>query len=103
MDNYKIESTQRAFLDITECVSFVKNVSIEAAKQLRNEIMSSINSLSTFPNKYPEIDGLKIRDNKVRKMPIHEGRYVVLYKIEESMITIYDVLDVKKGTSLTKI
>ena len=61
MTNYKISISQRAFSDITECVLFVKNVSKEAANDLYNEIMESIKSLSTFPNKYPEVDGLLIR------------------------------------------
>ena len=103
MVDYTIVITQRAFVDVTECVSFVKNVSSEAAKQLHSEIISAINSLLTFPNKYPEINGLKIRGSKVRKMSIHQGRYVVLYKVEENTITIYDVLDVRKDTFLTKI
>ena len=103
MDNYKIEITQRAFLDITECVSFVKNVSVEAANELYREIINAINSLCSFPNMFHEIEGLKIRENKVRKMPIHQGRYVIIYKVEKNAITIYDVLDTRKDSYILKL
>ena len=103
MADYTIIVTQRAFVDVTECVSFVRNVSVEAAKQLYDEIICSINSLMTLPNKYPEIDGLTIGGSKVRKMPIHQGRYVALYKAESHTITIYDILDVRKDSFLNKI
>ena len=56
MTDYKIDITQQAFLDIYECISFVKNVSKEAANDLYQEIMNSIRSLVEFPKKYPEIN-----------------------------------------------
>ena len=103
MTKYKILISQRAFSDINECVLFVKNVSLSAALDLHKEIISSIESLSTFPNKYPEIDNLRIRGSKVRKMPIHQGRYVILYKVENDFIVIYDIFDVRKDSFLNKL
>ena len=100
MTNYKISISQRAFSDITECVLFVKNVSKVAANDLYNEIMESIKSLSTFPNKYPEVDGLLIRQSKVRKMTIHNGRYFILYKVDDGVVYIYDILDSRKDNCL---
>lgn len=100
MTNYKISISQRAFSDITECVLFVKNVSKVAANDLHNEIMESIKSLSTFPNKYPEVDGLLIRQSKVRKMTIHKGRYFILYKVDDGVVYIYDILDSRKDNCL---
>ena len=100
MTNYKISISQRAYSDITECVLFVKNVSLEAAKELYEEIMTSINSLSSFPNKYPEVEGLTIRQSKVRKMTIHKGRYFILYKVEDGLVYIYDILDCRKDNCL---
>ena len=103
MNEYKILITQRAFSDIRECVLFVKNVSYEAAKDLYNEIITKINSLKDFPNSYSEIDGLTIRGTKIRRMPIHNGRYLVLYKVETDLVTIYDVIDSRKDNSILKI
>ena len=103
MNSYSIIITQRAYTSITECVLFVKNVSIEAAKNLYDEMVTAINSLSSFPNKYPEITGLLIRNTKVRKMPIHDGRYVILYKVENDNVVIYDIIDTRKDNILAKI
>ena len=103
MNNYSIIITQRAYSSIIDCVAFVNNISNEAANQLYDEIISSLNSLSTFPNKYPEIQNLLIRDSKVRKMPIHNGRYVALYKVDVNSVCIYDVIDTRKDNILLKI
>ena len=100
MNNYKIVITQHAFSSISECVMFVNN---EAANSLYEELMTSIKSLSTFPNKYPEIQDLLIMDAKVRKMPIHNGRYVVLYKVENDTVVIYDIIDTRKDSILSKL
>lgn len=103
MNNYKINITQRAYSSISECVMFVKNVSFDAAKTLYEDIISSIKSLSTMPNKYPEINGLLIRGCKVRKMPIHNGKYVILFKVENDNVDVYDIIDVRKDNILLKI
>ena len=103
MADYKIKITQRAYSDIFECVLFVNNVSKEAANELHKEIMNSIKSLSSFPDKYPEIDKLRIRDSRVRKMPIHKGRYIILYKVENDNVIIYDIFDTRKDIYLLKL
>ena len=103
MNKYNLLITQRAFSDITECVLFVNNVSVKAAKSLYIEIMDKINSLKDFPNAYPEIDGLTVGGVKIRRMPVHNGRYLVLYKVETSLITIYDIIDSRKDNSILKL
>ena len=103
MNAYKIAITQRAFSDINECVLFVSNVSKEAAKVLYTEIISSINSLKTFPNAYPNIEGLVIGGINIKRMPIHHGRYLIIYKVEGDLITIYDVIDLRKDSSILKL
>ena len=103
MNAYKIAITQRAFSDINECVLFVSNVSKEAAKALYTEIISSINSLKTFPNAYPNIEGLVIGGVNIKRMPIHHGRYLIIYKVEGDLITIYDVIDSRKDSSILKL
>ena len=103
MDKYKIVITQRAFSDICECVLFVNAVSNGAAKKLYEEIMASIHSLETFPEVYPFIDGLVIGNSKVRRMVIHSGRYIIIYKVEKDIVTIYDILDSRKDNSILKL
>lgn len=103
MNEYKIIITQRAFSDITECVLFVNNVSNEPAKELYSEIISSINSLKTLSNAYPNIEGLVIGVTNIKRMPIHHGRYFILYKVMGDLVTIYDVIDSRKDNSILKI
>ena len=103
MNNYSITITQKAYSSITECVLFVNNVSSDATNHLYEEMMNAIRSLSSFPNKYPEVPGLLIRDIKVRKMLIHDGRYVILYKVENDKVVIYDIIDTRKDNILMKI
>lgn len=103
MDKYKIVITQRAFSDINECVLFVNAVSNESAKELYNEIIESCKSLELFPNVFPEIDGLTIAGSRVRRMPIHSGRYLIVYKVGVGVVTIYDILDSRKDNSILKL
>lgn len=103
MAKSKIVITQRAFSSINECVLFLKCVSNEAAKKLYSEIITSIKSLEEFPNAYPLIDGLTIKEVGVRRMPIHQGRYVIIYKYESNIITIYDIIDSRKDNSILTI
>ena len=103
MTEFRISISQRAYSNIIECVSFVKNVSTKAAEELYLEIIKSIQSLSSFPNKYQEVEGLKITESKIRKMPIHKGRYVALYKVEADEVVIYDIIDTRKDSILSKL
>lgn len=103
MGSYKIVITQRAYSDITECVLFVNNVSNEAAKSLHVEIISSIRSLVTFPKAYPVIEGMVIKDQEIRRMPIHNGRYLVIYGVNADTVTIIDIIDSRKNPSILKI
>jgi len=103
MNKYEVVITQRAFADISECVLFVNAVSKDAAKELYKEIIESIKSLETFPNAYPDIEGLKIGPSSVKRMPIHNGRYIVVYKVSDNTVTIYDILDSRKDNTILKI
>ena len=103
MNKYEVVITQRAFADISECVLFVNAVSNEAAQDLYKEIIESIKSLESFPNAYPDIEGLKIGINSVKRMPIHNGRYIIVFKVSNNTVTIYDILDSRKDNSILKI
>lgn len=103
MNKYRIIITQRAFSSINECVLFVNNASKEAAKSLYDEMITSFNLLRDFPDTYPNIEGLTISDVSVKRMPIHHGRYLVIYKVEGDLVTIYDVVDSRKDNSILKL
>lgn len=103
MNKYKLTITQRAFSDIYECVLFVNNVSNDTSEKLYKEIIGAINSLSEYPNAYPAIDDLIIEGSKIRKMPIHKGRYIILYKVEETSVIVFDIFDTRKDSSILKL
>ena len=103
MTGLKISITQRAFSSICEHILFVRNVSLEAAKELYEETMASLRSLSSFPERCPEIQDLRIAGARIRKMAIHDGRYVALYKVDGDTVVIYDVIDTKKDGILNRL
>ena len=104
MNKYNIVISQRAFTSVFECVSFVKKVSFESSEKLFKEIMSAIDSLSTYPNRNPEINGLTIRQVPIRRMMICDGRYAIIYKIDNNNeVFIYDVLDNRRDNKLFRI
>ena len=103
MEKFDIQITQRAFADLKECVLFVNNVSNEAAIGLHKEIMEAISNLRFFPNAYPDIEGLTIGGLKIKRMPIQNGRYIVLYKICNNVVTVLYIVDSRKDNSILKL
>ena len=103
MAELKVSITQRAFSSISEHVLFLRSVSLEAAKELYEETMTSLRSLSSFPERYPEIQDLRIAGARIRKMSIHNGRYVALYKVDGDTVVVYDVVDSRKDKSILKL
>ena len=99
MNKYEVRFTARAFFDVKEIVSFVKNVSIEAANNLYEEIISAAKELSDFPNSYPEIEAISILGQKARRMVFHDGRYFFIYVVKENLVTIYDIFDSRKDNN----
>ena len=103
MAELKVSITQKAFSSISEHVFYVRNVSLEAAKELYEETMTSLRSLSSFPERYLEIQDLRIAGARIRKMSIHNGRYVALYKVDGDTVVVYDVVDPRKDNSILKL
>ena len=103
MAELKVSITQRAFSSICEHMLFVRNAPLEAAKELYEETMTSLRSLSSFPERCPEIQDLRIAGARIRKMSIHDGRYVALYKVDGDTVVIYDVIDTRKDGILNRL
>ena len=103
MAEFKISITQRAFSSICEHILFARNVSLEAAKELYEETMTSLRSVSSFPERCPEIQDLRIAGARIRNMAIHDGRYVALYKVGGDTVVIYDVIDTRKDGTLNRL
>ena len=67
MTEFIVSITQRAFSSISEHVLFVRNVSLEAAKDLYEETVASLRSLPSFPERCPEIQDLRIAGARIEK------------------------------------
>lgn len=95
MEQFEIVVSSKAQQDFSECVSFVLNVSVDAAKQLVDDIYNSIGSLKTFPERNPVFEMPKSFPYILRKQIIN-GRYIALYSIEEKKVIIYRLLDSRR-------
>ena len=96
MDKFSIIISSKAQLDLAESVSFVANVSKEAAIQLANDIYSSIDSLSAFPERNPIFEMPKSFPFVVRKLIINK-RDIALYAIENNSVIVYRIIDSRKS------
>ena len=95
MDSYKVVISSYAQQDIASCISFVLNVSKEAAINLRNDIFSSLESLSTFPERNPIFNMPSTFLFTIRQMIINK-RYIALYSIEGHVVYICRVIDSRR-------
>jgi len=95
MNTHKVVITSKAFADLQSCVSFVMNVSKEAAQKLQDNLFESFKSLKTFPEKHPIFEMVKSFPLVVRKM-IVDQRYIVLFSVKENEILVFRVLDVRR-------
>ena len=95
MNNYVVTITSKANEDIAECINFVNKVSPEATKTLLDDIYSSLQSLTTFPERFPIFSMPKSFPFEIRKQVI-DGRYIALYSIEDNKIVVYRVLDSRR-------
>ena len=96
MDKFEIVITSKAQSDLSECVQFVLNTSLEAAKKLADDLYSSIESLTTFPERYPVFEMPKSFPYIIRKQIVN-NRYIILYLVEENKVIIYRILDARKN------
>lgn len=95
MEQYHIIISSKAQSDLAACVSFVLNVSKEAAIKLANDIYTAIESLESFPERNPVFPMPKSFPFTIRKEVINR-RYIVLYSVEKNSIVIYRILDSRR-------
>ena len=95
MEQFEVAVSSKAQQDLSECVSFVLNVSFNAAKQLVDDIYDSFESLKTFPERNPIFEMPKSLPYILRKQIIN-GRYIVLYSIEDKKVVVYRLLDSRR-------
>ena len=95
MTEYKIIISPKAQEDILSCIGFVKNVSLDAAHQLFEDIYSFIESLSTFPERNSIFEMPQGTNREIRKGIVNK-RYIVVYEVEKQIV-IHRIIDSRKG------
>ena len=93
---YRVFWDAKAYQDLGEHLTFLKNVSPEAAKNLKRDVFSIAESLSLFPERFPEISAPTGIATTVRKCVIQK-RYILLYGVEGESIFVLRLLDARKG------
>ena len=95
MEKYEIVISSKANEDILSCIGFVKNVSLEAAKELFENLYAFIDSLETFPERNTLFEMPEGTNREIRKGIVNK-RYIVFYEIDRKVI-VHRVLDSRKG------
>ncbi|MCR5150174.1 MAG: hypothetical protein K6B52_02990 [Clostridiales bacterium] len=68
MKKYKVVISREALDMLKEHMAFLANVSKKAATKTKNDILESINDLSSMPQKYPFFNEPYIPQNKNNEM-----------------------------------
>ena len=95
MEKFEILISPKAQEDILNCVGFVKNVSLEAAKDLFDDLYAFIESLETFPERNSLFEMPQGTNREIRKGVVSR-RYLVIYEIDKQIV-VHRVLDSRKG------
>ena len=81
--NFTVAYSQFALADIREYHTYIylRSCEIDVANQWREELMDQIDSLDTFPRRFPEFE-----TKPYRKMTFEN--YLVLYRIENDTVRV---------------
>ena len=95
---YKVIVSDRAQKMLGTHIRFLAQVSKDAAKKKKAQIMRELCSLSEMPQRFPFFEETYIPPNKYHKMFI-EKWYLVLYQIQDDAVYVDYVLDCRKEYS----
>ena len=93
---YQVVVSPKAYEQILDCISFVANVSKEAAVSLYNDIKDAINSLKSMPNRCPIVEFLKYSFGVNRGLFLKDGRYIIIFRVEGPRVLINYFADTRK-------
>lgn len=93
---YTVLVAQTAREQINQCVTFVNNVSHEAAILLYERIIGGIKSLETMPSRCPKVEFIKIPFFEYHKLLIDDGRYALIFRVDSKTVYINYFVDLRK-------
>ena len=92
---YKVLVSDRAKRMLGTHIRFMAQVSKEAAKAKKKELMAAMRSLTRMPQRYPFFEAPYIPPNKYHKMFV-EKWYLILYQIQDDTVYVDYILDCRK-------
>lgn len=93
---YKVVISERATDILIEDIRFLSAVNLQAANNLRVEMMEFTESLRHSPSRNPFIYDPLFPANKYRKLVINE-RYVMIYQIKDEVVYVDYMLDCRQN------
>ena len=92
---YKVVVSDKTKQMLGMHICFMVNVSKEAAREKKKELVSAIHSLAEYPERYPYLEEAYIPSNKYHKMFVKEW-YLVLYQIKDDAVYVDYIIDCRK-------
>lgn len=92
---YEITVSDAALAMLDSHIEFLARVSTQAATNLMDEILSDIDSLSQFPERFPIYKSKFIHDSPYRKM-LSARRYLILYEIDGHDVCVDYIVDCRQ-------
>jgi plasmid stabilization system protein ParE len=92
---YKIIVSDRARQMLGVHIRFLANVRPNAARKAKSEILMTIRSLATMPQRFSFFEVEHIPVNKYHKMFI-ESWYLVLYQIKDQTVYVEYIVDCRQ-------
>ena len=102
MKKFRIIYLKSSLESIKQIISFISNISVDAAKREFFQLKESIANLEYFPNRFPVLKGITLFDKEVHKLVTKNGRYIVLYEIIEDTVIINDIIDSRTDSIIFK-
>ena len=96
MKSYYLNWLPKSVSDLGEHIAFLRKVSEEAAKKTSLAIITMANSLTQFPERFPEFSMPRNFPVVIRKCVV-AGRYILLFGVCDDSVTIYRVLDARRS------
>lgn len=96
MRNYKVLVSPKMKEMLDEHIDFLTQVNNASARNMKNEIMKSLRSLSDMPARFSLFESDYIKSGKYHKMYI-EKWYLVLYQIIDDTVYVEYIIDCREN------
>ena len=97
MPTYEVRVDPIAKEKMATHVRFLSQVSVVAARQLKNSYYKALKSLEKNPQRCPSYLMQKKNDKKLRFL-LFSKRYRIVFEIAEKLVFVYDIQDCRQDT-----